>query len=287
VRQTKPIRQAIQRIGEEGRTPISYPDSGGAEVAETAYNGDRLIVRRVRHLTRPGQLFPTWEHHGFVTDRVGTTVELDADHRRHAEVELAIRDLKAGAGLAHLPSGRFAWAIEGAGGYGAGLPGGQRTSGDRPERLGRHWRISATAAARYLGRGRRGLGSVPPCPGAGSGSRPGLLPRAPGELAGGLLELVHPLPGRREQRRADEHHARKPQQTTDPDQHPSPDQEAAVDLNAPLGCVIAHHLRPFRRSEDGRPEAAVTSRHPRPTAPQELLARRLAASRLCGITHLG
>jgi hypothetical protein len=35
-------------------------------------------------------------------------VELDADHRRHAEVELAIRDLKAGAGLAHCPSGRFA-----------------------------------------------------------------------------------------------------------------------------------------------------------------------------------
>ena len=33
---------------------------------------------------------------------------LDADHRRHAVCELAIRDLKAGAGLAHLPSGRFA-----------------------------------------------------------------------------------------------------------------------------------------------------------------------------------
>src|SRR5215217_2220999 len=28
-------------------------------------------------------------------------LELDADHRRHAVCELAIRDLKAGAGLAH------------------------------------------------------------------------------------------------------------------------------------------------------------------------------------------
>jgi hypothetical protein len=31
-----------------------------------------------------------------------------ADHRRHAEVENAIRDLKYGVGLNHLPSGRFA-----------------------------------------------------------------------------------------------------------------------------------------------------------------------------------
>jgi hypothetical protein len=43
-----------------------------------------------------------------VTNRVGATTWLDADHRRHAVCELAIRDLKAGAGLAHLPSGRFA-----------------------------------------------------------------------------------------------------------------------------------------------------------------------------------
>ena len=34
-------------------------------------------------------------------------VELEADHRRHAEVENAIRDLKYGVGLNHLPSGRF------------------------------------------------------------------------------------------------------------------------------------------------------------------------------------
>ena len=35
-------------------------------------------------------------------------LELEADHRRHAEVENAIRDLKYGMGLNHLPSGRFA-----------------------------------------------------------------------------------------------------------------------------------------------------------------------------------
>ena len=33
---------------------------------------------------------------------------IKADHRRHAEIENAIRDLKYGVGLNHLPSGRFA-----------------------------------------------------------------------------------------------------------------------------------------------------------------------------------
>ena len=33
---------------------------------------------------------------------------VEADHRRHAEIENAIRDLKYGVGLNHLPSGRFA-----------------------------------------------------------------------------------------------------------------------------------------------------------------------------------
>jgi hypothetical protein len=87
---------------------IAYQPDGVAQVAETPCRGDRLIVRRVRHQGDQQQLFPTWRYHAFVTNRVGTTLELDADHRRHAICELAIRDLKAGAGLAHLPSGRFA-----------------------------------------------------------------------------------------------------------------------------------------------------------------------------------
>ena len=59
----------------------------------------------------PGsQLAPlaTYSFHAFITDREGETLELEADHRRHAEIENAIRDLKYGVGLNHLPTGRFA-----------------------------------------------------------------------------------------------------------------------------------------------------------------------------------
>ena len=115
VRQTKPVLRAIAAIGEGAWVDICYPDSGIAQVAETRLRGDRLIVRRVRHRTDQGQLFPTWDHHAFVTDRPGSPVELDADHRRHAVVELAIRDAKQGSGLNHHPSGKFfanaAWLV--------------------------------------------------------------------------------------------------------------------------------------------------------------------------------
>ena len=43
-------------------------------------------------------LFATYSYHGFITDRDGETLELEADHRRHAEIENAIRDLKYGGG---------------------------------------------------------------------------------------------------------------------------------------------------------------------------------------------
>ena len=69
----------------------------------------RLIVRRVK--PRPGSqfaLFARYIYHAFITDRDGETLELEADHRRHAEVENAIRDLKYGVGLNHMPAGRFA-----------------------------------------------------------------------------------------------------------------------------------------------------------------------------------
>jgi hypothetical protein len=75
-------------------------------------------VRRTRLVELVGaqaELFPNWRSHAFVTDRVGTAVELDQDHRRHATVELCIRDLKAGVGLRHCPSGKFnanaAWLL--------------------------------------------------------------------------------------------------------------------------------------------------------------------------------
>jgi hypothetical protein len=108
VRQTKTVRAAIAQIPEQAWVQIAYQPDGVAQVAETPYRGDRLIVRRVRNAGDQPQLFATWRYHAFVTNRVGATTWLDADHRRHAVCELAIRDLKAGAGLAHLPSGRFA-----------------------------------------------------------------------------------------------------------------------------------------------------------------------------------
>jgi hypothetical protein len=115
VRQTKTVRAAIAAIPEQAWVDIAYQPDGVAQVAETGYQGDRLVVRRVRNEGDQAQLFATWRYHAFVTNRVGTTIELDADHRRHAVCELAIRDLKAGAGLAHLPSGHFnanaAWLL--------------------------------------------------------------------------------------------------------------------------------------------------------------------------------
>ena len=97
--------------------PIPYWMEGAADVAETTctpFQGPpvRLIVRRVK--PTPGSqlaLFATYSYHAFITDRDGETLELEADHRRHAEVENAIRDLKYGVGLNHLPSGRWAARI--------------------------------------------------------------------------------------------------------------------------------------------------------------------------------
>ena len=103
VRQAKTVRAAIAAIGEAAWVQIAYQPDGVAQVAETPYRDDRLIVRRVRNHGDQQQLFPTWRYHASVTNRVGTATWLDADHRRHAVCELAIRDLKAGAGLAHLP----------------------------------------------------------------------------------------------------------------------------------------------------------------------------------------
>ena len=112
------LHNLIEAIPEEGWTPILYWMDGAADVAETTYTPFRtepdaapvrLIVRRVR--PTPGSqlaLFATYSYHGFITDRGGEMLELEADHRRHAGVENAIRNLKYGVGLNHLPSGRFA-----------------------------------------------------------------------------------------------------------------------------------------------------------------------------------
>jgi hypothetical protein len=118
IRQHAALRSLIEALPEEAWTPIPYWLDGGADVAETSYTPFatepdaapvRLIVRRVR--PTPGSqlaLLTLYDYHAFITDREGETLELEADHRRHAAVENAIRDLKYGVGLNHLPSGRFA-----------------------------------------------------------------------------------------------------------------------------------------------------------------------------------
>jgi hypothetical protein len=110
------IRAAIDGIDDDAWTDIVYPDGGQAQVADTVYvtgkgkkqRRVRLVVRRTRLTeTAQRQLWPDWRHHAFVTDLDTTAVEVDQFHRDHARVELAIRDLKEGAGLEHCPSGRF------------------------------------------------------------------------------------------------------------------------------------------------------------------------------------
>jgi Transposase DDE domain group 1 len=113
------VRKAIAAINDNDWIDIAYPDGGHAQVAETTYvtgggttkraeRHVRLVVRRTR-LTDPtqAQLWPDWRHHAFITNVELGTVAVDEFHRDHATVELAIRDLKQGAGLEHCPSGRF------------------------------------------------------------------------------------------------------------------------------------------------------------------------------------
>ncbi len=105
VRLDKAVRRVIQAIPDHAWTPIGYWLDGGADVAETSYRPFgrkgrvlRLIVRRVK--PTPGSqlaLFTAYDYHGFITDRQGATLELEADHRRHAVVEM---------GQAHCPCER-------------------------------------------------------------------------------------------------------------------------------------------------------------------------------------
>lgn len=116
------VERRIAEIPEDVWQPMPDWRDGTAEVAETAYlafanthHGGpaaavavRLIVRRVlpagAQLSLPG---PGYRYQAFITDRMGSAVELEADHRQHAVVETYIEDLKNGLGLNHLPSGRF------------------------------------------------------------------------------------------------------------------------------------------------------------------------------------
>jgi len=125
------VRAAIEQIAEAEWSPIAYPGSGRAEIAETTIRVHpkhrrgrdllperlRLVVRRVLnhdpdHPQQP--LFSDYRYFPILTSREDDLRIVEAEHRDHAQVELVIRDLKD-AGLAHLPSGRIyanmAWLV--------------------------------------------------------------------------------------------------------------------------------------------------------------------------------
>ena len=109
------VKAAIAAIPKDAWVDIDYTPDGQAQLAETSLDGHRLIVRRTRLVGRQAMLWPDWRHHAFITNRDGDMVDLDTDHRAHAVVELAIRDLKEGSGWNHAPSGKFfansAWLV--------------------------------------------------------------------------------------------------------------------------------------------------------------------------------
>ncbi len=102
------VKKAIEAIPETAWESIEYTETGAAQVAETVIGGPaeplRLVVRRTRITGHQAQIWTDWRYHAFATDTGLPAVEADREHRSHASVELAVRDLKEG-GLAHLPSG--------------------------------------------------------------------------------------------------------------------------------------------------------------------------------------
>lgn len=132
------LREKIAAIDDADWTPIDYflPGAGVTEFEVTPFatgprgkllasRGEihpvRMIVRRTpitdAQARNRGQdpLFPIYDYHPMITDRAGDLVEVEADHRRHAEVELTIRDLKHDMGINHFPTksfgGNAAWLI--------------------------------------------------------------------------------------------------------------------------------------------------------------------------------
>ena len=88
IRQHKSLHNLIEAIPEDAWTPVPYWMDGAADMAETTYTPFqtkpdaapvRLIVRRVK--PTPGSqlaLFARYSYHGFITDRDGETLELEA-----------------------------------------------------------------------------------------------------------------------------------------------------------------------------------------------------------------
>jgi hypothetical protein len=115
VRRQGAVPAAIAAIPETDWQPLEdYPDDGEAQIAQTMIGQQRLVVRRTRLVGPQAELWPDWRHFAFLTNRTDSLETVEAEHRQHAVVELAIRDLKD-QGLAHFPSGRFyanaAWTV--------------------------------------------------------------------------------------------------------------------------------------------------------------------------------
>jgi hypothetical protein len=102
------VSAAIAQIPESAWQALDdYPEDGEAQIAETTYGAQRMIVRRTRLIGPQAELWPDWRHFPFLTNRTEEITIVEAEHRQHAVVELTIRDLKDQA-LAHFPSGQFA-----------------------------------------------------------------------------------------------------------------------------------------------------------------------------------
>jgi hypothetical protein len=109
------VPDAIAQIPEaDWQALADYPDDGEAQIAETMLGPQRLVVRRTRLVGPQAELWPDWRYFAFVTNRTEALEVVESEHRQHAVVELAIRDLKDQA-LAHFPSGNFnanaAWTV--------------------------------------------------------------------------------------------------------------------------------------------------------------------------------
>jgi hypothetical protein len=109
------VPDAIARIPEGDWQPLEdYPDDGQAQIAQTMVGPQRLVVRRTRLVGAQAELWPDWRYFAFITNRTEALEVVESEHRQHAVVELAIRDLKDQA-LAHFPSGKFnanaAWTV--------------------------------------------------------------------------------------------------------------------------------------------------------------------------------
>jgi hypothetical protein len=77
IRMQKPIVAAIATIDDDAWVDIDGYIGARAQVAETVYNGRRLIVRRTLNESDQPTMFEDWRHHAFLTNQPGELLEID------------------------------------------------------------------------------------------------------------------------------------------------------------------------------------------------------------------